>query len=56
MDNNSLSQSMDSVNTAVSVTGEEEVRDNSKYPFYDWNFSKEFARIFVSSLILQQCI
>lgn len=26
MDNNSLSQSMDSVNTAVSVTGEEEVR------------------------------
>ena len=28
MDNNSLSQSMDSVHTAVSVTGEEEVRQS----------------------------
>ena len=50
MDNNSLSQSMDSVNTAVSVTGEEEVRKAFKYHVSDRNFSREFARIFCQVL------
>ena len=40
MDNNSLSQSMDSVNTAVSVTGEEEVRDSCKIAFLQSEFLK----------------
>ena len=47
MDNNSLSQSMDSVNTAVSVTGEEEVRERGiSCFFFDRNISREFLRIF----------